>query len=137
MRIIAFITFSADIQRYWITSKSRRKLPASPRHAGHRCGTTVVCRRWVRVWRLSQIVIWQTNHRQITPTISALLGEFAAMGNGPQRPRLRRGRVVFFGSPAHHVGIYAGGGMMYDSPHTGDVTRYRKIYSSSVTYGRY
>ena len=100
MRIIAFITFSADIQRYWITSESRRKLPASPWHAGHRCGTTVVCRRWVRVWRLSQIVIWQTNHRQITPTISALLGEFAAMGNGPQRPRLRRGRVVFFGSPA-------------------------------------
>ncbi len=39
MRIIAFITFSADIQRYWITSESRRKLPASPRHAGHRCGT--------------------------------------------------------------------------------------------------
>ena len=27
MRIIAFITFSADIQRYWITSESRRKLP--------------------------------------------------------------------------------------------------------------
>ena len=41
MRIIAFITFSADIQRYWITSKSRRKLPASPRHAGHHWGRAV------------------------------------------------------------------------------------------------
>lgn len=47
------------------------------------------------------------------------------------------GDLVFFGNPATHVGIYAGNGMMYDSPHTGDVTRYRKIYSSSVTYGRY
>ena len=29
------------------------------------------------MWRLSRIGIWQTNHRQTTPTISALLGEFA------------------------------------------------------------
>lgn len=47
------------------------------------------------------------------------------------------GDLVFFGIPATHVGIYAGNGMMYDSPHTGDVTRFRKIYSGNVTYGRY
>ena len=29
------------------------------------------------------------------------------------------GDLVFFGSPAHHVGIYAGDGMMIDAPHTG------------------
>lgn len=47
------------------------------------------------------------------------------------------GDLVFFGIPATHVGIYAGNGMMYDSPHTGEVSQYRKIYSGNVTYGRY
>jgi cell wall-associated NlpC family hydrolase len=47
------------------------------------------------------------------------------------------GDLVFFGIPATHVGIYAGNGMMYDSPHSGEVTQLRKIYSGNVTYGRF
>ena len=43
---------------------------------------------------------------------------------------------MFFGYPAYHVGIYAGGGMMYDSPTTGKTTGLHKIWSSNVTYGR-
>ncbi len=35
-----------------------------------------------------------------------------------------------------HVGIYAGDGMMWDSPRTGEVVSRRAIYSSSATYGR-
>jgi len=46
------------------------------------------------------------------------------------------GDLVFFGSPAHHVGIYAGNGMMWDSPRTGKAVALRSVYSSSVTYGR-
>ncbi len=46
------------------------------------------------------------------------------------------GDLVFFGGPAYHVGIYAGGGMMWDSPRTGEVISKRAIYSGSVTYGR-
>ncbi len=46
------------------------------------------------------------------------------------------GDLVFFGYPAHHVGIYAGNGMMYDSPRSGKKTQYRKIFSSNVSYGR-
>jgi cell wall-associated NlpC family hydrolase len=46
------------------------------------------------------------------------------------------GDLVFFGNPAGHVGIYAGGGMMWDSPHSGEVVQKRAIYSSNVTYGR-
>jgi cell wall-associated NlpC family hydrolase len=46
------------------------------------------------------------------------------------------GDLVFFGSPAHHVGIYAGNGMMWDSPRTGKAVALRSIYSGSVTYGR-
>jgi len=50
------------------------------------------------VWSLRQTGICQPNHRPITPTISALPGEFAAMRDASRR--LRRGRAVFFGSLA-------------------------------------
>ncbi|GMA20678.1 hypothetical protein GCM10025862_26990 [Arsenicicoccus piscis] len=46
------------------------------------------------------------------------------------------GDLVFFGSPAYHVGIYAGNGMMYDSPRTGRTTGLHAIWSSNVSYGR-
>ena len=48
------------------------------------------------------------------------------------------GDLVFFGSPAHHVGIYAGGGMMWDAPHSGAVVSKRPIWNDpSITYGRF
>ena len=46
------------------------------------------------------------------------------------------GDLVFFGAPASHMGIYAGNGMMWDSPRTGKAVSLRSIYSSTVTYGR-
>jgi cell wall-associated NlpC family hydrolase len=46
------------------------------------------------------------------------------------------GDLVFFGSPASHVGIYAGNGMMWDSPHTGAAVGLHAIWSSSATFGR-
>jgi cell wall-associated NlpC family hydrolase len=46
------------------------------------------------------------------------------------------GDLVFFGVPAYHVGIYAGNGMMYDSPRTGKAVALRSIWTSSVSYGR-
>jgi len=48
----------------------------------------------------------------------------------------QKGDLVFFGSPAYHVGIYAGNGTMWDSPHTGAAIALRSIWSSSATYGR-
>jgi cell wall-associated NlpC family hydrolase len=45
------------------------------------------------------------------------------------------GDLVFFGSPAGHVGIYAGNGMMWDSPHTGASTGLHAVYSGA-SYGR-
>lgn len=41
----------------------------------------------------------------------------------------KAGDLVFFGSPAHHVGIYAGGGKMYDAPRTGKTTGLHKVWS--------
>ena len=46
------------------------------------------------------------------------------------------GDLVFFGAPAYHNGIYAGNGMMWDSPRTGEDVALRSIWSSAVTYGR-
>lgn len=46
------------------------------------------------------------------------------------------GDLVFFGSPAYHVGIYAGNGMMWDAPHSGSSVGLRPVWSSSATYGR-
>lgn len=43
------------------------------------------------------------------------------------------GDLVFFPG---HVGIYAGNGMMWDSPHSGLSVSKRAIYSSSATFGR-
>jgi peptidoglycan hydrolase CwlO-like protein len=51
------------------------------------------------------------------------------------RDQLQPGDLVFFGDPAHHVGIYVGNGMMLHAPHTGDVVRIGPL-SSDFTYGR-
>ena len=48
------------------------------------------------------------------------------------------GDLVFFDSPdIGHVGIYLGGGMMVDAPHTGAVVRIESIWwSTLVGFGR-
>ena len=52
------------------------------------------------------------------------------------RAAAKPGDLVFFGAPAHHMGIYAGNGMMWDSPRTGKAVSLRPVYSSSATFGR-
>jgi cell wall-associated NlpC family hydrolase len=48
------------------------------------------------------------------------------------------GDLIFFGFPAYHVGIYAGGNMMYDSPRTGKATGLHVIWTQkSVSSGRF
>jgi cell wall-associated NlpC family hydrolase len=47
------------------------------------------------------------------------------------------GDLVFFGSPAWHVGIYTGNGMMIDSGKPGEVTTERAIFSGVSGYGRF
>ncbi len=47
------------------------------------------------------------------------------------------GDLVFFGSPAYHVGIYTGPGMMIDAAKPGTVTRERAIFSGVSGYGRF
>ena len=47
------------------------------------------------------------------------------------------GDLVFFGSPAWHVGIYTGNGMMIDSPKPGKSTSERRVFSGVSGYGRF
>jgi cell wall-associated NlpC family hydrolase len=42
------------------------------------------------------------------------------------------GDLVFFYSPIHHVGMYVGGGMMIDAPHTGATVRLVAVKWGSV-----
>ncbi|MBW8171851.1 C40 family peptidase [Ornithinimicrobium sp. Arc0846-15] len=46
------------------------------------------------------------------------------------------GDLIFWGSPAWHVGIYAGDGMMYDAATPGTVSDLRPIFSGVTGYGR-
>ncbi|MBU3184918.1 C40 family peptidase [Clostridium estertheticum] len=57
------------------------------------------------------------------------------VGTLVSRADLRPGDLVFFGTPAHHVGIYIGNGNMINAPHTGAVIRVQTL-NSDFTYGR-
>lgn len=57
------------------------------------------------------------------------------VGTYVTRANLQPGDLVFFGDPAHHVGIYVGNGYMLNAPHTGDVVKVQ-LLNSDFTYGR-
>ena len=46
------------------------------------------------------------------------------------------GDLVFYGYPAYHMGIYAGNGMMWDSPRTGKAVSLRPVFAGVSGYGR-
>ena len=54
------------------------------------------------------------------------------------RQAARPGDLVFFysGSSIYHVGVYAGNGYMYASPHSGARVKKQRIWSSQVRFGR-
>jgi hypothetical protein len=79
MRIIAFITHSADIRQIADPRLHRSGLTATAhrprtRHAARRCGMRVMCPR-VKGCRSSPIGIWRRNQHPITRSISASTGE--------------------------------------------------------------
>jgi cell wall-associated NlpC family hydrolase len=48
----------------------------------------------------------------------------------------RPGDLIFIGSPAYHVAIYAGNGQIWTAPKPGDVVKLEPIWDSSWTAGR-
>jgi len=51
--------------------------------------------------------------------------------SGQEQP----GDLVFFGSPAYHVGLYVGGGSMVNAPHTGAYVSYGSV-AGAAGFGR-
>jgi len=51
-------------------------------------------------------------------------------GQRVSRGDLKPGDLVFFGSPIHHVGIYAGNNTYIHAPRTGDVVRFSSMNRS-------
>lgn len=54
-------------------------------------------------------------------------GQYSSLPHVSQSA-LEPGDLVFFGHPIHHVGMYIGGGMMVEAPHTGARVRTATIY---------
>jgi peptidoglycan DL-endopeptidase CwlO len=52
------------------------------------------------------------------------------------RSSAQPGDLIFMGSPAYHVGIYAGNGQFWTAPKPGDVVRLEPIWDPGYTVGR-
>ena len=64
--------------------------------------------------------------------------QYAATVHIPSWAR-RPGDLVFFKTGSgyvHHVGIYAGAGMIWHAPHSGDHVRRARLWTRTVWYGR-
>ena len=61
-------------------------------------------------------------------------GAFWASYRHVSTTQLRPGDLVFFYADKHHVGIYIGGGMMINAPHTGDVVRIAPVFGGGRDY---
>jgi cell wall-associated NlpC family hydrolase len=66
--------------------------------------------------------------------------EQQGLGTSVAQSQLQPGDLVFFGSPAYHVGLYIGNGMMVHAPTTGDVVKvtalaYMSDYSGATRVG--
>ena len=61
----------------------------------------------------------------------------ARLGDPVPLDRLQPADLVFFGGPTryHHVGIYVGGGLFIEAPHTGDVVKVSVLEGRGCTLG--
>jgi cell wall-associated NlpC family hydrolase len=79
---------------------------------------------------------WRAGGVSLPHNAAAQQGSGTPVGRGELQP----GDLVFFGSPAYHVGLYIGDGMMIHAPTTGDVVKvsslsYMSEYSGAVRVG--
>jgi cell wall-associated NlpC family hydrolase len=78
-------------------------------------------------------------YRQVGKSLPRTANQQLGATTRVSRSQARPGDLVFFlsGGRATHVGIYAGGNLMYDSPHSGASISKRAIYSSAAVFGRF
>lgn len=58
------------------------------------------------------------------------------VGTAVSESNLQPGDLVFFGYPAHHVGIYVGNGCYINAPHTGDVVKVSSLSGTDFSNAR-
>jgi cell wall-associated NlpC family hydrolase len=77
-------------------------------------------------------------YKQLGKTIPRTANQQMLATKRVSRSQAKAGDLVFFvsGGRAYHVGIYAGKNMLYDSPRSGKKLSKRKIWDSSVVFGR-
>jgi peptidoglycan DL-endopeptidase CwlO len=80
------------------------------------------------VFDCSGLVDWAYAHAGL-PGLPHSAAALQGMGVAVARADLQPGDLVFFGSPAFHVGIYVGNGMMVNAPQPGEVVRTEAIFS--------
>ena len=80
---------------------------------------------------------WTDPSRGLVAVIALEMG-----GSSDLCAQLQPGDLVFFATDPsdwltiHHVGIYSGGGLMVEAPHTGDVVKYQTIWQDQLmAYG--
>jgi len=71
--------------------------------------------------------------RQVGVNLPRVSRDQINAGQRVNRADLQPGDLVFFGSPIHHVGIYAGGGQMIHSPTHGQGVRFTAIAHMNFT----
>ena len=74
----------------------------------------------------SGLTMWAWAHGGVSLPHSSQ-AQYDALPHVP-RSELQPGDLVFFYNPIHHVGLYVGGGMMIDAPHTGTTVQRRPIF---------
>lgn len=80
----------------------------------------------------SGLIEWVYSHVGIDLPRTAAAQQAATTPTDNPRP----GDLVFWGRPAHHVGLYIGGGMMIAAPYPGQRVRTEKVYGTPAGYGR-
>lgn len=81
----------------------------------------------------------QFAHRAVGIEIPRTSAAQAAAAKPVSRDQAQPGDLVFFGSGGgvYHAAVYAGGGMMWTAPQSGDVVKLQKIFSSNYSVGRF
>lgn len=83
----------------------------------------------------SGLMMWAWS--QVDVSIPRVAAQQQAWATPVPISQLEPGDLVFFGSPAYHVGMYIGGGLMVDAPHTGADVQVQSIWWDSLSgFGR-
>lgn len=75
-------------------------------------------------------------YRRLGISLPRTAAQQQQVGTGIERGELKVGDLIFWGSPAYHVAIYAGNGWMVSADNTVDGINFEPIYGSPSNYRR-